>query len=458
MNLSKIKEDFNKVIAFSQGIPDPKTDRLFDTWLQSKERFIEAFGGQYIYEWPEKIYFELGEKEKHKRVIDFIDLVANMWGYENLADFIEAQEDGFFKNLTIEDYELNGKIIRKGTKLVRAFKYFVPEGRGLTDIQNEASRIIQEDRIGGRLCISVHPLDYLSSSETTYNWRSCHSLDGEYRAGNLSYMTDRSTLVCYLKADEDDTVLPGFGPEVKWNSKKWRVLIHMSEDWNMVFSGRQYPFESAVGMDFVLYKLLHNAGLCVNSGSEYWTGWSANMISQFELAEGIIMPFRSPHMLVGEELMPLNCLVTEGQGSKQFCDVLYSSCYKPMYSVKCFKSFWQNYSPCTNTTTTKFILGGYTYCLWCGEKECLSGADTMLCEKCELEYGSSDNEMFTFCDCCGRRMYSDDAYIVGDEEICYECFCTQCSICAECGETVWNEDIHYNEATDQYLCTWCLQE
>ena len=28
--------------------------------------------------------------------------------------------------------------------------------------------------------------DYLSLSENAFNWRSCHALDGEYRAGNLS--------------------------------------------------------------------------------------------------------------------------------------------------------------------------------------------------------------------------------------------------------------------------------
>ena len=73
----------------------------------------------------------------------------------------------------------------------------------------------------------MHPLDYLSLSENTYNWRSCHSLDGEYRAGNLSYMMDKSTVICYLKSN-DDVILSNFGPEVKWNSKKWRVLLYFS--------------------------------------------------------------------------------------------------------------------------------------------------------------------------------------------------------------------------------------
>ena len=458
-NLNKIKEDFDKVIRFSQNIPDPKTERLFEVWQEAKRDFIEAFGGEYIFELPGKVSFDLGEKEKHKRIMRFVEMVFNHWGYEDLALFIEAQEPGFFQNLTVKDYTTaNGTVIKKGAKLVRAFKYFVNKGRGLTDIQNEASRIIQEDKIEGRLCLSVHPLDFLSSSENTYNWRSCHSLDGEYRAGNLSYMMDRSTVICYLKADEDVN-LQAFGPEVKWNSKKWRVLLHISEDWRMIFAGRQYPFESAAGMDIVLNKLLIKAGICYrpqDDASTYWTPWCGDMIKETVVA-GQTHRLNDSFVYVGGDLMGLHTLMVDALGSKQYNDVLYSSCYNPIYTIRGYHGHW-NDELTTSPIATKFVVGEMTYCLWCGEEECLSGADTMLGEKCELAHGSADNEMFTFCDCCGRRMYSDDAYIVGDEEVCYECFNTQCSTCEECGEAVWNEDIHYNEATDQYLCTWCLQE
>lgn len=70
-NLSEIKSDFYKVIQYSQNIPDPKIDRLFDVWAECKRYFIELFGGQYIYEFPEKVSFDLGPKEKHDRVIRF---------------------------------------------------------------------------------------------------------------------------------------------------------------------------------------------------------------------------------------------------------------------------------------------------------------------------------------------------------------------------------------------------
>jgi hypothetical protein len=460
-NLAKIKEDFNEVIRHSQGIPDPKTDRLFDIWMECKRDFIELFGGKYIYEFPEKVSFDLGPKEKHDRVIRFAGQVAAQWGYTDLARFIESQEDGFFKNLTITDYTAwDGKVIKKGSKLVKAFRHFIRDNdRSLTDIQNEASRIIQEDRIEGTLCLSVHPLDFLSVSENTYNWRSCHALDGEYRAGNLSYMMDRHTIVCYLKGG-DNMILPSFSPDVKWNSKKWRVLLYVSADWRMIIAGRQYPFESHTGMDIVLKEFLPDVGLCKTESEYGWTDWNHTLIADAPLTNGVKAVFDSPYIPVGNTLMALDELVKNGEGAKQFNDVLSSSCYSPIYTVKYAKSTWEETGGHLTTWPggTSFHIGGFTYCLWCGEEECLEGADTMLCEECEFEHGHSESDLFTYCDSCGRRVYVDDTYAVGDEGWCEHCFDRYAKRCECCGEAFHEDYIHYNEATQQYVCSYCLEE
>ena len=66
-------------------------------------------------------------------------------------------------------------------KITRALKFpFLKEipQKLLDTFQTKMSMILQENCVSGRLCISVHPLDFISSSENTYNWRSCHALDG----------------------------------------------------------------------------------------------------------------------------------------------------------------------------------------------------------------------------------------------------------------------------------------
>ena len=160
-------------------------------------KFIDLFGGL-IYEWPVPVEFTLDDTQKRSRVMEFVGVVSDSFNNPELADFIEANLDSFYENKV----STNDKM-PKGMKLLKAFKYFEKNQTALRNIQDMASQIIQEDKIKGTLCFSVHPLDYLSSSENTYNWRSCHSLDGEYRAGNLSYMVDNSTFLIYLKGADD---------------------------------------------------------------------------------------------------------------------------------------------------------------------------------------------------------------------------------------------------------------
>ena len=276
MQYTAIQEQFNSVIEYSQGYSGVNTDELFEKWLDAKRDFIEVMGGKLIYEYPETVYFELGPKEKSLRVDDFISMVENRWDNYDLSLFIEAQKEGFFSNQVVESYNYNGQIIPKGMKLLKAFKFFESNTKVLNDIQSAASMIIQEDKVEGKLCLSVHPLDFLSSSENTHNWRSCHALDGDYRGGNLSYMVDKSTIMCYLKSTKNEK-LPNFPKEVPWNSKKWRVLLFFSNDWNMIFAGRQYPFYTESGLNFVKDKILSEK---FKLGD--WSEWTNKKIRGFE--------------------------------------------------------------------------------------------------------------------------------------------------------------------------------
>ena len=66
----------------------PETDELFEKWFRAKKYFIEAFGGSTILEIPYKISFKLDDQEKNNKIEEFIDIVANNYGNEKLADFI----------------------------------------------------------------------------------------------------------------------------------------------------------------------------------------------------------------------------------------------------------------------------------------------------------------------------------------------------------------------------------
>ncbi len=438
-----IKQQFRSVIQFSQGISDPQVDYLFREWETNKEKFIKRFGGL-IYEWSEPVEFTLDDSQKRMRAMEFATIVSDSFNNPVLAEFIDENLDGFFENKVVNT--IPNSEIPKGMKLLKAFKYFEPNKAALRNIQDIASQIIQENKIRGTLCFSVHPLDYLSSSENTYNWRSCHALDGEYRAGNLSYMVDNCTFLVYLKG-ADNQHLHSFGP-VTWNSKKWRMLIHASETDSIMFAGRQYPFSSKMGIDTVLN--IYNSLMIVEKlDSPFYYGryhkygsWRADYVDSY-------VPFDAPNMdnavelahkylVYADQLVDLNKVVVEGQNCLNYNDILKSTSYRyPYYAI--LNPY--DYHSAEHLINHPVVVGEEVPCLHCG-KELILNAETMRCDDCELEFGTEENDVYSTCDCCGARIYIDDAVSVGDDGdlVCDSCFRKNCFTCDCCGEIYYETD------------------
>ena len=452
MQFKEIQQQVETVIKHSQHLDcDIDCTSLMADWLEAKRDFIEAFGGEPIFEYPEKIYFELGPKEKRLRVSDFIDMIENRWDNYSLACFLRENQDGFFQNKVLENYTTNnGVTIPKGMKLLKAFKFFETNKEVLNDMQSAASMIIQEDKIEGHLCISVHPLDFLSSSENNHNWRSCHALDGEYRAGNLSYMVDSSTVVVYLKSPGDE-VLPNFPSSVPWNSKKWRVLLFFSESWNMMFAGRQYPFHTDAGINIVKNTLLPQTHI-----GRRWSDWEDYKIRYIETPTWN-HSMHSPYVPMGNCLKTMRDLIQTKQGSLFFNDLLQSSCYDPIYAFQMAGDHgWVH--PQVNSHT-KFVLGGTVLCPCCKSRD-LVITESMLCPECEENYGDCMSDDFATCDCCGRRFYYEDGTYVEDAEetVCPQCAAEHVSYCAHCDVAIYKNDLIFDRNTGEYVCKECYEE
>ena len=445
MALEEIKEQVKSVIQYSQGIEDPKVDKLIDDWYKAKEDFISMMGNKFIYEFPNTFTFTLNDSVKKDKLEEFADQCGYKYGNYDLSNFIKDMSLDFFTNTTSKEYHYNDVTIPKGMKIVKAFKYFEKDKEVLQALQMAASRVIQEDKISGKLCISVHPLDFLSSSENIHNWRSCHALDGDYRAGNLSYMLDSSTVICYLKSEQDE-IIPNFPEDLKWNSKKWRVLLHFSEDMMMVFAGRQYPFTSDCGLDLLRTKMAECFGF-------EWTKWDNHVIDSFSFNDGE-KRLTCKYYNIGNSLLSLGDLMKDNS-ELHYNDVLRSTCYrKPQYSYR-INRFNRQAPGYSNTLYTKFSVGSKVKCLQCGEEEITMGS-IMRCLSCEEKYGTEINEDWGFCDGCGRRIYLNDAYWVhGDLCVCEQCFENEYAQCDICGEYFYKEEIVYDRDSELYLCESC---
>lgn len=449
-SITTVKEAFSKVLKYSQSMSaDPQVDALFDKWLEAKRDIIEAWGGRFIIESKQPVSFELSETEKRNRLNEFINTVADVYNNGNLVNFLDwLTVDEIFSNHMEREYTWNyGKNkIEKGTKVIKAFKHFESDERALRNLQDQLSMIIQEDKISGTLCFSVHPLDFLSASENTYHWRSCHALDGDYRAGNLSYMVDKSTIICYLRKPGEEEQLPNFPEDVKWNNKKWRMLIFLSDDWNAMFAGRQYPFFSPTALDMVQLGLLNSLG----KTDRFWTPWYDDYITALP-RKGTYnyddCELRDRVIAMGGQLYEMRKLVKDCPNPLHFNDLLKSSYYIPYYS-------WNRYR-CDNA---KFHIGDRVPCPCCNGKGELQHPFSLMCDPCELTFGEGSDERFAYCGCCERRFFRDDGeYVRGLEDIvCPSCLETEMTRC-ECCEQYWYTcDITYDAEFQQYRCPECV--
>lgn len=440
-----IKEQFAEVIRCSQGIDDPKLDELFDRWAAAKDKFIKRFGGL-IYEWPLPMDFFLDEEAKKTNVRKLATSVDMDYHNDELSQFILDNEKSFYDNkISDESYNLP-----KGMKLVKAFKHFEKDKKVLRKVQDMASELIQENKVCGTLCFSVHPLDFLSSSENTYKWSSCHSLSGDYRGGNLSYMTDESTFMVYLKG-ENNAYLPNFG-EVLWNSKKWRMLMFTSKNDELLFAGRQYPFSSKTGIDMML-KIYNNLLMADSEscGQKKYEPWQQIYIDSY-LGEKL----KYRYALWDKRLVPIEDLIYDGDGALNYNDLLCSPNYLYPYYTKL-----QYYSDDIVTSARAITVGHAVTCLHCGKDRIYSG-DLMRCNQCELDFGDALNENITTCDCCGRRTFVDNAYWIGDLDlVCADCFNQHCFECQRCGDYHFISDRYhlYNEDDDidEWVCESCYE-
>lgn len=135
------------------------------------------------------------------------------------------------KSVTISTDMKLTKILRKVNELLNIC--------GLEEFLTVRSRILNTSKLRGTLCISIHPLDYITMSDNNCDWSSCMSWhhDGEYRQGTVEMMNSPYIVVGYLKSSTPMIINNG-----EWNSKKYRSLYYVSP--NVITNIKGYPYKS----------------------------------------------------------------------------------------------------------------------------------------------------------------------------------------------------------------------
>lgn len=455
---TEIKEKFDLVVKYSQSFlfendSSINTQPIFDLWSVNKEQLYHLMGDKLIYETDEIIEFKLDEHNCVREKNRFINNLYTQFDYEDLFRFVDVQSvESFYNNRVGSSYEYGNIKIPKDMKLSKAFKYFVTDEETLRVIQDVYSEVIQRNKVSGKLCISIHPLDYLSTSETTHNWRSCHALDGEYRAGGLSYMCDKTTVVCYIKSDKE-AKLPHFPASVMWNDKKWRMLVHLEEESQRVMiAGRQYPFEVSGAREKIKdiidemkvqrynYRPPYSDHHFVDWTDEHFASFKSSELSNPDETKYTTKPYRYINGLI----TPMGAFVkTPKKQILHYNDVMQSHIYPwPHITWESNRSF----------SVVPKVRIGYdgVPCVCCGENP-IAHSETFACSSCDCE-----NQNYC-CDYCGSSVSEEELYYIDDEDsyICPRCYHEHFITCPACGYATLRDQVVYSEQRHELVCPAC---
>lgn len=300
-------------------------------------------------------------------------------------------------------------LVNKGAKISKLLgklaKFFELSEAKYEEFRIAHSQFLNQDTIKGTLCLSIHPMDYITMSDNESGWDSCMNWrdEGDYRIGTVEMMNSPCVLIAYLRAKEDMEF--GWGEKLsRWNNKKWRQLYIVTKD--LVSDIRQYPWhnDELNGLCMKWIKDLATANL----------GWQySNLCTYFN-------NFRdADHNNFCLELSD------EPYSIDIYCDKMYNDVYSK--NQKCFIGIEAPHE-------IEIDYSGYSECVNCG-KEISDISDTcmLLCDDCS-------NAMR--CSCCGDIIHNDDYYWIDDDTcLCYDCYTEKAGTCEDCGDVFYNEDL-----------------
>ena len=377
-------------------------------------KFVTQFNKwcQYIYD-ANKLDYDL--YEYCNSILSLESLVTNSYPWDDFVIPVPNQP-----GIKVTKGMKTMKIINK---IVKNFPdYFTPVA--VEEMRLRHSMVLNQKLFKGTMCLSIHPLDYMTMSDNTCDWDSCMSWQkpGEYRMGTVEMMNSEYVVVAYLKAHNNMHLMNN----QEWNSKRWRELFIVTP--NIVTNIKGYPFRDNilrdVAMDWIM-ELVKAHG---------WTYFD----EEFEIDK-------------------IDGHATDVHGEKFFFSPRFSIMYDDYYSkhkaylgVNIMKHTYEYGAGRCH----ELYVSGQTECMCCGMDytEDYAELDTghLQCPSCSGEVK---------CPNCGDYVSDDNIVSLGDSSImcrdCYEYYGRHCDYCEEPYHRDDTEIIflrHLDETLDEKIC------
>lgn len=348
-------------------------------------RFIEEFFGKVIksIDWDQNydVYFTV------RSLVDYYTLAENVYHGQT----VELPIPNSDKTIKIQ----NGcRITRVLGKIAKAF-----ELEGFEDFRIAHSMVLNQKTLKGNMCLSIHPLDYMTMSDNNCDWTSCMSWqdNGCYRQGTVEMMNSACVVVAYLRSAED-MWMPG---NKTWNSKKWRQLFIVTPE--VITNVKAYPYANDSLTDIVLTWLKELAEKA-NIGTYTKNIYKYSTHCAFEITED------------GWDNHSLRINPTTEYMYNDFSD-----------NQRCYVG-----EAAREENRLRFPYSGSSECMSCGKENAYFSCEEQLVGDCCEEHYT--------CDCCGESYYDSDELISIDDMLLCEC-------CVEdhCLDDAITGELHYED-------------
>lgn len=370
--------------------------------LQKVDGYSQFFGGLAIigntYNGEDLVIKnQNGEMMKIQKGIKLIKLYKNLVDFYDLTD--EVFYNGFFGNQQPHTATEVIEIIRNAQSVVRNQLY-----------------------LKGTLCLSIHPLDYMTMSDNANNWSTCMRWKdggGDYRSGTVEMLNSPYVVVGYLRSSTPFTFYNLLTKEdCSWNSKKWRCLFIVSKE--CIVSIKDYPFRNPNLTKMCVEWLRNLAAKNLDwhyDSSLYHYNDNDNSITSDEkdgpYYDHRNFEFTTNHMYNDFGAIPSHMMFIKNAEENRRIDIDYS---------------------------------GLMECMICGNTEIdLDGEEnSVVCDDCLESHR---------CHCarCGERIYNNDSIYTFDDYDCDYEYCEYCAFeigfqCPVCGDM-----LHYDSSYHIYM-------
>ena len=301
-----------------------------------------------------------------------------LWDLVNHGTIIKNRYDG----LTVRIPTPNGHelIVPNGCKPVKILgklnqAYNISEK--FEEYRIAVSMCLNVKTIKGNLCLSIHPMDFMTMSDNDCDWDSCMSWRnyGSYRQGTVEMMNSPYVCVAYLAAKE-----PMITCGHEWSNKKWRSLYIVHPDYIGNIKG--YPYQIPEVDKMIIQKLkdmMQNAGFNAKYGEI--KSYDYDSCDRFKSEHGEVSIRFYTHYMYND-----------------FGSIIHYACVREDDKA---------------TNRIEITYSGVSECMWCGREYEGETEEGLACEYCCES---------TYCDCCGNAYHPASLFETGDGEwVCESC-------------------------------------